>query len=55
MIAAGSHPMAADQVTAIRPASHTSTRTSSGRPLSGSRPVQLGMAVRRKPVMTAAT
>ena len=42
-------------VTAIRPISHALTRTRSGRPCSGSRPVQFGTAVSRKPVTTAAT
>ena len=40
-------------MTATRPASHTATSTSKGMPWIGSRPVQLGIAVSRKPVTTA--
>ncbi len=48
-------PIDADIRIAIRPASHSSARPASGAPQTGSRPVQFGMAVRRKPAMTAAT
>ncbi len=36
-----------------RPAVHSRTNTASGHPLSGSRPVQFGMAVRTNPATTA--
>ncbi len=39
---------------AARPASHSRNSSISGLPESGMRPVQLGTAVRRKPVMAAA-
>ena len=35
--------------------SHSSASAASGQPLTGSRPVQFGMAVSRKPAMVAAT
>ena len=47
--------MRPDSVTAARPATQTSSSTISGVPCSGSRPVQFGMAVSRKPVTTAGT
>ena len=53
MIAAGSQPISAENVTATRPASHTATSMSNGVPWIGSRPVQFGIAVSRKPVTTA--
>jgi hypothetical protein len=46
-------PVAAEKVTARRPAIHMTTSVASGVPCSGSRPVQFGIAVNRKPVMTA--
>ena len=36
------------------PASHSPNKSASGAPTSGIRPVQLGTAVSRKPVMAAA-
>jgi len=54
MAAAGSHPITPEHVTASRPAIQISTSAISGRPWSGSRPVQLGTAVSRNPVITAA-
>ena len=39
---------------ASRPTSHSATSASSGRPESGSRPVQLGIAVSMKPASAAA-
>ena len=53
--AAGNQPMKPDSVTATRPAIQTSSSTISGVPCSGSRPVQFGIAVSRKPVTTAGT
>ena len=50
---AGSHPVSAENVTHALPAIHSATRNISGRPRSGSRPVQFGMAVNRNPVITA--
>ena len=41
--------------TASRPANHSPNRPASGAPAIGSRPVQLGMAVNRKPAITAPT
>ena len=43
----------AEIVTATRPATHTRTSASSGLPWIGSCPVQFGIAVKRKPVITA--
>ncbi len=42
-----------EAATAIRPTSQTISSASSGAPWSGSRPVQFGIAVKRKPVTTA--
>ena len=53
MIAANNQPISAEKVTAMRPASHTATSVSNGVPWIGSRPVQFGIAVSRKPVTTA--
>ena len=39
----------------MRPSSHNPTSTASGAPLTGSRRVQFGMAVSRKPAMAAIT
>ena len=52
-IAANSQPISAEKVTPTRPASQTKTNTSKGMPWIGNRPVQLGIAVSRKPVTTA--
>ena len=52
--AAASQPVCAEKYTASRPASHSATSARSGNPCTGRRPVQLGMAVSRKPVTTAA-
>ena len=46
-------PVSAENVTAMRPAIQTTTSASSGVPCIGNRPVQFGIAVNRKPVMTA--
>jgi hypothetical protein len=54
MAAAGSHPIRPENVTARRPAIQISTSATSGPPWIGSRPVQLGTAVSRNPVITAA-
>jgi len=51
--AAGNQPTSAEIVTTTRPAIHTKTSASSGLPWIGSRPVQFGIAVKRKPVITA--
>ena len=45
----------AENKIATRPASHSSASAASGQPLTGSRPVQFGMAVSRKPATVAAT
>ncbi len=50
---AGPQPMRAENATASRPAIQASTSTRSGPPRTGRRPVQLGMAVSRKPPMAA--
>ena len=50
---AASQPVYAENVTQTRPAVHSATRTISGRPRSGSRPVQFGIAVNKNPVITA--
>jgi hypothetical protein len=52
--AAATQPISAEKKTASRPANQTRTRANSGNPCTGSRPVQFGIAVRRKPVTTAA-
>src|SRR5262249_59300518 len=44
----------AESRTASRPTAHSSKRMASGAPWSGIRPVQLGIAVSRKPATTAA-
>ena len=51
MTAAGHGPAEGVANTAQRPASHNPASKPSGQPATGSRPVQLGTAVRRKPVM----
>ena len=52
--AAASRSIFPEKTTARRPAANATTRTSNGLPWSGSRRVQLGMAVSRNPVtMTA--
>ncbi len=48
-------PIQSEMIMTPRPASQSTTKTNRGRPLIGSRPVQLGTAVRRKPVTAAAT
>ncbi len=48
-------PVQAEKATATRPIIQNRTSVPSGQPWSGSRPVQLGMAVRRKPAIAAAT
>ena len=53
--AASPAPISAETATAILPASQRRTRPPSGAPCSGSRPVQLGMAVSRKPQTAAPT
>ena len=47
-IAAGSQPIFADKVIAMRPASHTTTNISNGVPWIGNRPVQFEIAVSEK-------
>ena len=44
---------AAETATITRPASHSATSPASGQPTIGSRPVQFGTAVIRKPATTA--
>src|SRR5262245_9065607 len=51
--AASSAPQIAEPATATRPASQSAARAANGKPLTGKRPVQLGMAVSRKPVTMA--
>ena len=51
--AAGNQPVRPDTAIATRPATHVATSTKSGAPWIGRRPVQLGIAVRRNPVITA--
>ena len=53
-IAAAAAPSRPTVETAMRPAAHSSARQSRGMPLTGNRPVQLGTAVRIKPVTVAA-
>jgi hypothetical protein len=53
--AAATQPISAESVTATRPAAQAITRMSNDQPCSGRRPVQLGIAVSRKPVTTAGT
>ena len=43
----------ADTATATRPANHSATNPASGQPTTGSRPVQFGTAVSKKPAITA--
>jgi len=50
---AASQPISPENVTPRRPAIQTSTSESKGIPRIGSRPVQFGIAVNRKPVITA--
>jgi hypothetical protein len=50
---AASHPVSAENATQRRPASQTVASPSSGVPWIGNRPVQFGIAVNRKPVITA--
>lgn len=52
--AAAAAPVASENSTPIRPASHASTRSASGPPRSGIRPVQLGIAVSMNPGTVAA-
>lgn len=47
-------PTMADVATAIRPTNHAVTKTTSGVPLTGVRPVQFGIAVNTKPPRAAA-
>ena len=54
MSAANSAPNAVDRNIAMRPASQIAKSAASGKPATGRRPVQLGIAVSRKPAMTAA-
>ena len=51
---ARSRPIRADVAMAMRPASQATTRASSSGPAIGGRPVQLAMAVSRKPAIAAA-
>ena len=50
---AASQPVSAENVTVMRPAIQTTTSASKGIPRIGRRPVQFGIAVNRKPVITA--
>src|SRR5215467_13615331 len=50
MIAAAPVPIQSVVSIATRPASHNKNKTRSGMPWSGKRPVQFGIAVKRKPV-----
>ena len=52
-MAAAQAPSTAEMATASRPASQSDTSPSKGPPCSGSRPVQFGTAVNRKPAMAA--
>ena len=54
MMAAGAAPIFAENSIARRPASHSSASAPSGAPVTGRRPVQFGIAVSRKPAITAA-
>ena len=54
IIAAVPVPIQSVSSIAARPASHNKNNARSGMPCSGNRPVQFGIAVKRKPVMTAA-
>ena len=45
--------MCADIEIAMRPAIQRPTRSAKGRPLKGNRPVQFGIAVKRKPLIAA--
>ena len=54
MVAAG-RPIQADVSTAIRPAAQRAVSAASGQPATGSRPIQFGIAVKRKPAITAPT
>jgi len=53
--AAAQGPISADRPTAARPRAQSPTSSAKPGPRSGSRPVQLGIAVSRKPAITAAT
>ena len=51
--AAGARPMISETKTAPRPSAHSAQSSASGRPATGNRPVQFGIAVSKKPATTA--